>query len=482
MSLSFMSPLVMSFHFHVSFISKSAELLVNRSLLRLLGVLLIGCYLIPSSSAVSQLQLTPRVDAGDSDATGSGSTTRNSGDEGADADDQSVPPGKLFRMMLDRIRQNEAEVNRLYSSMPLGFPELIKKQTEKIDFLVAQTAQLRANLPKAAIEAFKADPGKDPAATQFVFQTLSEMIEPSLPDSRFNPRSALEIVDTLLDAGAEENGVVLSKGFRASFAMDDFDRASLMLDRISEANPEGDLGQIRQVVDDMKEKWQRELMIRRLEKNNDNLPKVKFETTAGDFVVALYEDYAPNTVANFISLVQKKFYNDLTFHYVKPGEYIHTGCPNGDGTGGPGYTISSEFDREQIRHYFSGTLGMANTGPETEGSQFVITHQAIPQLNGQFTAFGRVIEGFDVILGTKAIDPQDPPPVGQNATNEPVRIIKAEVLWKRDHEYEPAKANAKDLLGGLGGSDNSDDLFAPRSASEDVPSIDGGGLFSPSDP
>lgn len=470
----------MSFNFHVSFISNSDGLSVNRSLMRLFGSLLIGCCLIPSTSAVSQLQLTPRAEAGDANATEAGSMTRNS--DAGDGDKKDLPPGKLFRMMLDRIRQNEAEVNRLYSTMPLGFPNKQREQTEKIDALMAQTAELRANLPSAAIEAFKADPGKDPAATQYVFQTLNEMIEPSLPDSVFDPKSALEIVDTLIDAGADQDVVVLSKGFRASFALDDYDRAAMMLDRISEANPEGNLDQIRQVVDDMKEKWQRELMIRRLEKNNDNLPKVRFETTAGDFVVVLYEDYAPNTVANFVSLVQKKFYNDLTFHYVKPGEYIHAGCPNGDGTGGPGYTIASEFDREQIRHYFSGTLGMANTGPETEGSQFVITHQAIPQLNEQFTAFGRVIEGFDVILGAKAIDPQNPPPVGQAAANEPIRILKAEVLWKRDHEYEPIKADTKDLLGGLGSSENSNDLFAPRSASEDVPSIDGGGLFSPSNP
>ena len=474
----------MSFNSNPSVVAPRVDVWAKRSLTRLLGLFLLVCCLVPSMSAVAQLQMPSGSADGGSSSKGSASKPGNP--DSVDAGKEKLPPGKLFRMMLDRIRENDANVNNLYSTMPLGFPKLQKEQMEKIDFLVAQTKQLRAALPSAAIQAFKADPGKDPAATQFVFQTLNQMIDPTLPDSVFNPKGALEIVDTLMDAGADKDDKVLSKGFRASFALEDYDRASLMLDRISEANPAANLDQIRDLVADMKEKWERELMIRRLAKNNDNLPKVKFETTAGNFVVVLYEDYAPNTVANFISLVEKKFYNDLTFHYVKPGEYIHTGSPSGDGTGGPGYTISSEFNREQIRHFFSGTLGMANTGPETEGSQFVITHQALPQLNGQFTAFGRVIEGFDVIQNAKAIDPQNPPDVGDEAAPEPIRIIKAEVVWKRDHEYEPErtvkKSGVDDMLGGLENSDSSDDLFSPRSATKDVPSIDGGDLFSPSDP
>ena len=472
----------MSFNSHFSLVANSRTLIVKLSWLRLLAFVLIACCFMPSLYAVAQLQMNPQVENG-SETKEAGSSNRNA--EGETVDLQGLSPGKLFRTMLERIRQNDSDINRLYSTLPLGFPERQKMFMDQIDALTVQTAQLKLALPKAAIEAFKADPGKDPAATQFVFQTLNEMIEPTLADSVFDPAGALEIVDTLMDAGADQNVVVLSKGFRASFALDDFDRAALMLDRISDANPEGDLSQIQGVVDDMKEKWQRELMIRRLEKNNDSLPQIKFETTAGDFMVELYEDHAPNTVANFISLVKKKFYNDLVFHYVKPGEYIHTGSPNGDGTGGPGYAIASEFDREQVRHFFSGTLGMANTGPETEGSQFVITHQADPELNGQFTAFGRVIDGFDVIRSAKQISPQDPPPTEGVATKEPIRIIKAEVVRKRDHEYEPeriTKAGINDILGSGEKSSQVDDVFEPRSALQDAPPINSGGLFSPSNP
>ena len=372
--------------------------------------------------------------------------------------------------------------------MPLGFQDRAQQQLAQIDKLKMQTAKLKTGLPTAALASFKANPGQDPVATQFVLRTLSQLIEPTLPDSVFGPKAALEIVDTMLDAGITNEPALLSllsQGVRASYALDDFDRASLMLDRLAEVKPQFPLNGIRAFVDEASEKWQRELGIRRLEKNNDNLPRIKFETTAGNFVVVLYEDYAPNTVANFISLVEKKFYNDLTFHYVKPGEYIHTGCPNGNGTGGPGYAIPSEFDRDQIRYYFSGTLGMANTGRDTEGSQFVITHKSLPELDGQFTAFGRVIEGFDVILNCKAMDPRALAAVDGGAAPEPVRIIKAEVLWKRDHQYEPVRAKKQgmaDVMDDLDIPNGSNSTFSPRSASQDVPPIDGGGLFSPSNP
>ena len=495
----------MSFNPHSSPVKNCGGLLAESSLPRFTIAVLLACFLSPGLSAEGQLKFTPRDQGSESKSEGSGSkadgssssngsgnradgsANRNgpaSGDRNAEM--LSAPPEKLFRLMLARIRENEAAVNRLYSTMPLGFADRQKKQLALIDALSGETSRLKAALPAAAIESFKANPGHDPAATQFVIRTLNELIEPTLPDSVFGPKTALEIIDAMMDAGADKDVILLSKGFRASFAIDDFDRAALMLDRIREVKPGFDLGQTRQLVEDSAKKWQRELAIRRLERNNDNLPKIKFETTAGDFIVALYEDHAPNTVANFVSLVEKKFYNDLVFHYVKPGEYIHTGSPNGNGTGGPGYTIPSEFNREQTRTFFSGTLGMANTGPNTEGSQFVITHQPLPQLDGNFTAFGRVIEGFDVLLNCKAIDPKNPVPADGGVAREPVRINKATVLRKRDHEYKPEKFKQQDVPGMMDDLDGpptrSDDLFAPRSASQDVPPIDGGSLFSPSNP
>ena len=115
----------------------------------------------------------------------------------------------------------------------------------------------------------------------------------------------------------------------------------------------------------------------------------------------LYPDIAPNTVANFVSLIQKGFYNDLIFHRVIPGFMIQGGCPNGTGTGGPGYEIPGEFAANGFKNdlkHTRGVLSMARAmHPDSAGSQFFIMHEDAPHLDGQYAAFGKVLEGMDVV-------------------------------------------------------------------------------------
>lgn len=115
----------------------------------------------------------------------------------------------------------------------------------------------------------------------------------------------------------------------------------------------------------------------------------------------LYPDIAPNTVNNFISLIQKGYYNGLTFHRVIPGFMIQGGCPDGTGMGGPGYCIKGEFSQNGFKNdlkHTKGVLSMARTmAPDTAGSQFFIMHQTSPHLDGAYAAFGKITEGLDVI-------------------------------------------------------------------------------------
>jgi peptidyl-prolyl cis-trans isomerase B (cyclophilin B) len=115
----------------------------------------------------------------------------------------------------------------------------------------------------------------------------------------------------------------------------------------------------------------------------------------------LYPDIAPNTVNNFLSLVEKGFYNGLIFHRVIPGFMIQGGCPKGNGTGGPGYQIPGEFAAngfENDLHHTRGVLSMARAmDPNSAGSQFFIMHEDAPHLDGQYAAFGQVLEGMDVV-------------------------------------------------------------------------------------
>ncbi len=153
--------------------------------------------------------------------------------------------------------------------------------------------------------------------------------------------------------------------------------------------------------------------------NDNELPLISIRTRRGEMVVELYEDDAPNTVANFISLIEKGFYDGLKFHRVIPNFMIQGGDPTGTGRGGPGYRFADEFGRRG--HEGPGVLSMANSGPSTNGSQFFITHKATPWLDGKHTVFGRVTKGRDVV----------------NAIVKGDRMEKVKVVRKRSHKYAP---------------------------------------------
>jgi len=120
-----------------------------------------------------------------------------------------------------------------------------------------------------------------------------------------------------------------------------------------------------------------------------------FDTDRGPVRLELYPDKAPLTVANFVNLAKRGFYDGLNFHRVIPDFMVQGGCPQGSGTGGPGYKFEDEATNG-VRHE-RGVLSMANAGPNTNGSQFFITHVATPWLDGKHTVFGKVIEGMDIV-------------------------------------------------------------------------------------
>ncbi|MFA4885101.1 MAG: peptidylprolyl isomerase [Desulfotomaculaceae bacterium] len=131
------------------------------------------------------------------------------------------------------------------------------------------------------------------------------------------------------------------------------------------------------------------------------MKKAVIETEKGNIVIELFEKDAPNTVANFESLIKKGFYNGLIFHRVIPGFVIQGGCPHGTGTGGPGYKIKCEINPNK---HLRGSLSMAHAGKDTGGSQFFICYDAFPHLDGLHTVFGKVLEGMEVVDAIKQGD------------------------------------------------------------------------------
>ena len=167
----------------------------------------------------------------------------------------------------------------------------------------------------------------------------------------------------------------------------------------------------------------------------NNNPIVTFEMKDGDvFYVELYPEIAPNTVNNFISLVKKGFYNGLCFHRVIEGFMIQGGDPKGSGTGGPGYTIRGEFSKNGFKNdlkHKRGVISMARSMmPNSAGSQFFIMHADAPHLDGQYAAFGQVIDGMDVIdkIAEVNVDYNDKPLRDQ--------VIKSVTVDTNGVEYE----------------------------------------------
>lgn len=139
-------------------------------------------------------------------------------------------------------------------------------------------------------------------------------------------------------------------------------------------------------------------------------PTATFETSMGTFKVELFYDLAPKTCRSFMDLAQRKFFDGIIFHRVIDGFMIQGGDPTGTGTGGPGYTIPDEFG-EGVKHDAPGMLSMANSGPNTGGSQFFVTLAPTPWLDGKHAIFGKVTNGMDVVqaIGKVKTGPNDKP-------------------------------------------------------------------------
>ena len=200
--------------------------------------------------------------------------------------------------------------------------------------------------------------------------------------------------------------------------------------------------QLRQ-MESIKAAWAKEQEIRKAEAEAGaqdpakKLPRVELTTSKGKIVLELFENEAPNTVANFISLVEKDFYKNVVFHRVLPNFMAQGGDPTGTGGGGPGYMFDCETGNRfpQARKHFRGSISMANAGPNTNGSQFFLTFVPTSFLDGRHTVFGRVVEGIEVLAEIQKVDPSDT----EAMVPELDKIVEAKVLNKRNHAYEVKK-------------------------------------------
>lgn len=290
-------------------------------------------------------------------------------------------------------------------------------------------AGLQESLPKIrdlALAAYDEKADADPKVLEF----LTAMINRDLSLDKYE--ETIKHANVLIEKGCKD-AMVLGLAGQAAYALDQFDQAEKFLtDARANGRVDRMSSQILGEIEEAKEAWAKEQEVRKAEAEKDDNPRVKIETSKGVVIVELYENEAPDTVGNFVSLVKKKFYDGIKFHRVLPNFMAQAGCPNGLGNGGPGYKIFCECDKPEHRKHFRGTLSMAKTElKNTGGSQFFLTFRRTSHLDGKHTVFGRVIEGLEILEKLQRIDPQSP------SGAEPDKIVKATVIRDRGHEYKP---------------------------------------------
>jgi len=298
--------------------------------------------------------------------------------------------------------------------------ESLRKEYESV---AAKAPGILKNLREGAVALYSEAPEKDPEVTKALARLINDDVR------RDDYETALKLARPMIDHNTANKEVYNSAGV-AAYGSDDFINAEKWLTIAKDAGKLDRAGQI--CLGDAAEAQARfsiEQKLREKEKKADNLPRVKLETNRGVIIVELFENEAPETVGNFVSLVEKGFYNGLTFHRVIGGFMAQGGDPNGVGSGGPGYQIYCECEKPLHREHFRGTLSMAHAGKDTGGSQFFLTFVPTTHLDGKHTVFGRVVDGMDVLAKIQRTEGIP------GAT--PDKIIKATVISKRNHKYVP---------------------------------------------
>ncbi|MCL2743686.1 MAG: peptidylprolyl isomerase [Planctomycetaceae bacterium] len=365
---------------------------------------------------------------------------------------------KIFMEKFDTFGKTIAKLNALKIEFQSAKPERQIQIQDEYAKLHVEGKSLTKELLTVGLDAFDEAPNRNPFVSNFIYNLISWEFFRDNYDVSYN------IFKQITDKGVDKSAAIyyVYGGYAALMTMN-LDDAEKWL-KIAKDN--GDLkkfqdelsssktGQqqldtlqsLEERLPEFRKNWAKELEVRKAEKEEGEkdaekkLPRVELKTNKGTIVIELFENEAPNTVANFVSLVEKGFYNGVVFHRVLQMFMAQGGDPTGSGMGGPGYGIDCENKGANARKHFRGSLSMAHAGPNTGGSQFFLTFVPTYFLDREtrppgHTVFGRVVEGIEVLAEIQRIDPLDE----KRMMPPPDKIVEAKVLNKRNHEYAPIK-------------------------------------------
>jgi len=343
------------------------------------------------------------------------------------------PKNKAFFDSLTAFKSVDGKIHTLMLEYQTAKPERKDQIQEEYDKLLVDAKQARNNLIDAAMDAFNEAPYYNFIVAEFCISLIQ------YENARDNFEVSFKLADAIIahpDGLSAQAGDFYVMAADSAFGCMEFDKAEQWYAKAVSLNARLDReAMMRQrETPEQKKLWAEELTIREKEAQADNNPRVLIRTNKGDITIELFEDNAPNTVANFISLVKRGFYKDIPFHRVLPGFMAQGG-------GECGYCIDCERLKKDLvqRKHFRGSISMARTGmPDTGGSQFFQMFQPKAYLNGEYTVFGRIIDGIDILADIQRIDPDD-----EVIMVEPDRIIEMKVLRDRGRVYEPVKNNIR---------------------------------------
>ena len=304
----------------------------------------------------------------------------------------AVPAGRVdfnevygeWTRMLGELRDLELA----FHTAPARKRESLAKQYfEKL----AQGYSLESDLLLTATRAFVADPHQNEDLKEFLSQISSLLVHAECYED------ALRVSQMLTENDVEDDRLYQNTA-DAAFACSEFELAKECMRIVGKAKDASEQNSQRlQLIDQYEIEWEREQKLREAEQAAGDLPRVVLLTFRGEIELELFENEAPNTVANFIAMVEDGFYDGLAFHEVTSRFAARAGCPLEDGSGSPGHFIRHEFDSPDRRIHFRGSLTTVSEGRVANGSQFYLTFLPTPRLEGQSTVFGRVVRGMDVL-------------------------------------------------------------------------------------
>jgi cyclophilin family peptidyl-prolyl cis-trans isomerase len=288
-----------------------------------------------------------------------------------------------------------------------------------------------------------------PKEGHFVLEMMIEMLERDCPKDLYD--GLLPIAKTLFENASDLSEKAYEEIGYVGFANHDFDLAEEAWRKIADSNSMKPITKFYQSsIDQLRLRWEDELKARQADLKRDDNPRVSILTNKGRIVVELFETEAPQAVASFVMLVERKFYDLQTFYRVIDRSGAQAGCDRGDGSGNAGYTVRGEMGLPNHRPVMGGSLMLLSgknaktdvADPDSGSSQFAIAMLPQPALDGQQTVFGRVVEGMHVIGLLNRLDLSDEKQ-RKDKSKVPDKIIEARIIRKRQHEYKPEPVRGK---------------------------------------